>query len=282
GTPRDFLTKTPMRRFTKRALIMILLITSAEVRSQTAGKVEVGAQFTTLTLPANQYYNFTEPGFGGRVTYNLNDNLALEGEVNFFLNKNVFGSLGEGRGFQAQFGVKAGKRYKNFGIFAKARPGFLTLGDVFSYQPGTHISVYGSPTLNTRLGRETHFTTDLGGVLEFYPSRKTVVRFDAGDTMLRFGPHLDSVNYLQTVRVPSRITHNFQITAGVGFRLDPPADSTPIQTSNDKGDDLPRFEVGVHFTSMSRNTPTLICPDLCLIGYDPGPLTEPGLGGRFT
>ena len=273
-----------MRKFTKRALIMILLITSAEVRSQTADKVEVGVQFTSLTLPANQYYNFTEPGFGGRVTYNLNDNLALEGEVNFFPNQNVFGSLGEGRGVQAQFGVKAGKRYKNFGVFAKARPGFLTLGDVFSYQPGTAISVFGNPTLNTRLGRETHFTTDLGGVLEFYPSPKTIVRFDAGDTILRFGPHLepDPINYRQLVELPSRIKHNFQITAGVGFRLGSPADPIPAQTSNGNDDDVPRLEVGVHFTSMSRNYPTPICPDLCLIGNDPGPLTEPGLGGRFT
>jgi outer membrane protein with beta-barrel domain len=273
-----------MNKLSYCVLIIILLIASAEVRSQTASKVEVGAQFTSLTLPTNEYANFTEPGFGGRVTYNVNDNLALEGEVNFFLNSHVFGYLAEGRGIQAQFGVKAGKRYKRFGVFAKARPGFLTLGDVFSYQPGTHLSIYGIPALNTRLGRETHFTTDLGGVVEFYPSRKTVVRFDAGDTILRFGPHLDRdpVNYLQLVKVPSRITHNFQITAGVGFRFGSPTAQTPIQTSNDKGTDLPRFEVGVHFTSMSMNPPNRICPDICFGGTDGGPMTEPGLGGRFT
>lgn len=273
-----------MSKFSYCALIIILLVASAEVRSQTAGKVEVGVQFTSLTLPANQYFTFTDPGFGGRVTYNLNDNLGVEGEVNFFLNKNVFGSLGEGRAVQAQFGVKAGRRYKNFGVFAKARPGFLTLGDVFSYQPGTAISVYGNPTFNTRLGRETHFTTDLGGVLEFYPSRKTVVRFDAGDTILRFGPHLDyhPVNYLQLIEVPSRITHNFQITAGVGFRLGSPADPVPVQTSNGNDDDVPRLEVGVHFTSVSLNSPRAICPDLCIIGNGRGLLTNPGLGGRVT
>jgi hypothetical protein len=261
---------------------MILLIAPAEVQSQTAGTVEVGAQFTSLTLPANQYSNFTEPGFGGRVTYNINDNIGVEGEVNFFLNKNVFG-LGEGRATQGQFGVKAGRRYKHVGLFAKARPGFLTVGDVFSYQPGSSIS-FGFPVHNTRVGRETHFTTDLGGVLEFYPSRKTLVRFDAGDTIVRFGPHLepDPINFTQLVEQPSRIKHNFQITAGIAFRFASPTDSTPAPASTDKGNDVPRFEVGVHFTSMSMDPPTGICPDICLVGSDRGPLTEPGLGGRFT
>jgi hypothetical protein len=272
-----------MNKFSYGLLIIILLIVSAEAQSQTTGKVEVGAQFTSLTLPANPFYSFTEPGFGGRVTYNVNDNIAVEGEVNFFLNKNVFGYLGEGQAAQGQFGVKAGRRFKNFGVFAKARPGFLTVGDVFSYQPGLSTSVFG-PTHNTRIGRETHFTTDLGGVLEFYPSRKTVVRFDAGDTIVRFGPHLepDPINYLQLVKQPSRIKHNFQITAGVGFRFASPPDSTSVPTSTDKGDDVPRFEVGVHFTSMSMDLPTGTCPDLCLIGNEPAPVTEPGLGGRFT
>ena len=158
--------------------------------------------------------------------------------------------------------MKAGKRYRNFGVFAKARPGFLTVGDVFSYQPGLSVKVYGNPVPNTRVGRETHFTTDLGGVLEFYPSQKTVVRFDAGETIVRFGPHLEpvSLNYLQLVKHPSRIQHNFEITAGVGFRFASPTDSTPVPASPNKGDDVPRFEVGVHFTSMSRNLPTRICP----------------------
>ena len=117
--------------------------------------------------------------------FNLNENIAIEGEGNFFPNNNTFGSLGEGRATQGQFGVKAGRRYKTFGVFAKARPGFLTVGDVYSYRPGSSISIYGFPTYNTRIGRETHFTTDVGRVLEFYPSRRAIVRFDAGDTIVR-------------------------------------------------------------------------------------------------
>ena len=128
--------------------------------------------------------------------------------------------------------------------------------------------------------RETHFTTDLGGVLEFYPSKRTVVRFEGGDTILRFGPHYepDPITFRQLVKQPSRITHNLQITAGVGFRFGSPADSNPAPTSKRTSDDVSRFEVGVHFTSMSRNPPAFTCSEVCFSSGDDGPLTEPGPG----
>lgn len=34
---------------------------------------------------------------------------------------------------------------------------------------------------------KTRFAVDLGGVVEWYPSKNTIVRFDAGDTIIRFG-----------------------------------------------------------------------------------------------
>jgi hypothetical protein len=267
--------------------LIVLLIASGEVRSQTVRKVEVGAQFTTLSLPPNDYERYTEAGFGGRVTFNINDSIAIEGEGNFFPNKNVFGYLGEGRAAQAQFGVKAGRRYKTFGVFAKARPGFLTVGDVFSYHPGSSTPSPGFLGYHTRIGRETHFTTDLGGVLEFYPTRKTLVRFDAGDTVVRFGPHYEpgSNNYTQVVKVASELKHNLQITAGVGFRLGSlgsSADSNPPPASGHSSNDISRFEVGVHFTSLSMNPSSQVCLDLCFFSGDRGPVTEPGFGGRFT
>ena len=58
-------------------------------------RFEVGAQFTFLSVtspsPAPQFPvitngngDHTEPGVGGRFTFNLADNIALEGEGNFY------------------------------------------------------------------------------------------------------------------------------------------------------------------------------------------------------
>jgi hypothetical protein len=264
-------------------IITLLILTAGTVRAQSVSKVEVGPQVTNLTLfPPSGFGDITEPGFGGRFTFNFNDKIALDAEGNFFPNKNVFLGVGEGRAVQGQFGVKVGKRFKKFGLFAKVRPGFLSIGDVFSFRPGSSAVSFGFTIPNARIGRETHFTTDVGGVLEFYPSKRTIVRFDGGDTIIRYGPHFEPnpINFNVLDKFPSRVKHNLQITAGVGFRLGMTQTSQPASGSDQS--DLQRYEVGIHFTSMSMNPPTPRCPDICFLSEDRGPVTEPGLGGRFT
>ncbi|MBA3572365.1 MAG: hypothetical protein H0W34_10415 [Pyrinomonadaceae bacterium] len=153
-------------------------------------KIELGPQFTALTLFFDEFRgDVTEPGFGARLTYNVNRKIAFEAEGTLFPNKTIFSGLGEGRAVQAQFGVKAGKRFSKFGIFGKARPGFLSVGEVFSNEPGSMVVIFGSTIPDARIGRKTHFTTDLGGVFEFYPTHRIIVRFDAGDTIVRCNAH---------------------------------------------------------------------------------------------
>ena len=65
-----------------------------------------------------------EPGLGGRVTFNLNESIAVEAEGNYFTPEQF--SIPEGgRMFQGQFGTKIGKRFDRWGVFGKARPGFV-------------------------------------------------------------------------------------------------------------------------------------------------------------
>ena len=54
--------------------------------------------------------------------------------------------------------------------------------------------------------RATEFALDYGGVLELYPSRHVALRFDVGDTVIRFG----NLGFT---------SHNLQITPGVAFRF---------------------------------------------------------------
>ena len=88
-------------------------------------KYEVGADFTTFTINGNQI----EVGAGGRFTFNINQSFALEAAGYFSPGTcdscpgQVTGRIGEGL-----FGLKAGKRFSKVGIFAKARPGFMTIG----------------------------------------------------------------------------------------------------------------------------------------------------------
>ena len=193
-------------------------------------KFEVGAQFTSLTIP--DYNNgATEPGFGGRFTFNLNRSVALEAVGNFFPHKCRFcgqGPTGDNSGniTQVLAGVKAGKRFESWGIFAKARPGIVSFSDGNSeYVPLANGSTF---PFEFRNNRATHFAVDLGAVLEFYPSKRIVTRFEAGDTLIHYGER--QTNFFgfdpvtgNTTLIPftlrSETRHNFQFVAGVGWRF---------------------------------------------------------------
>ncbi|HEX8459241.1 MAG TPA: outer membrane beta-barrel protein [Pyrinomonadaceae bacterium] len=204
------------------ALVLLCLffaVLETRAQSKDAPKLELGVQFSSLTMSENP--GATAAGFGGRVTYNLTDNLALETQFDLFPSRERFrGFRNGGRITQGLFGVKAGKRFEKFGIYGKARPGFTSFG------AGREDVVILSPPPNTVFGfephRETHFSTDVGGVLEFYPTRRIVTRFDAGDTIIRYGRNtttLLSETGVQPFTIPGETRHNFQFSAGVGFRF---------------------------------------------------------------
>ena len=129
-------------------------------------------------------------GAGTRFTYNLNNYIALDNEVNFFLPDE-----GPAYATQGLFGIKAGTRIKKVGIFAKVRPGFQTS---LAYNDKTRLAL------------------DVGAVAEFYPNRHLVLRFDAGDVIIPFG---DAVGGRRLFPQRLDTTHNFQYSLGVGVRF---------------------------------------------------------------
>ena len=131
-------------------------------------------------------------GAGGRFTYNLNNYIALDSEVNFFLPDE-----GPPSAVQSLFGIKAGKRTKHVGVFAKVRPGFQT-----------------NFVVDTR--EQARFAVDVGGVAEFYPNRHVVLRLDAGDVIIPFGNSVVGEGVF-TQRLGT--THNLQCSFGVGVRF---------------------------------------------------------------
>jgi hypothetical protein len=257
-------------------LLTLITFTSVAVAQSHKDKLEVGVHSTSLSLFNPDFSgDETHAGFGGRVTYNFNRWIAAEGEVNFFPER-LLVLRADGNGIQGQFGVKVGKRFDKWGLFAKVRPGFLSVGKVFTLTPGTSGA-------NFTLERQTFFTLDAGGVLELYPSKRTVVRFEASDLILRHPDRFDQIfipPFVQLGRA-AKFKSNFQFTAGVAFRLG----DFPANDGNSAGDgapqETPRYEVGLQFTSLSVDPPTAIC-NLCLAAIDNRIHTEPGFGGRFT
>lgn len=199
--------------------LVVVFVNNTFAQSQVS-KVEVGAQFTSIiasdppVFPRSVLTRFV-PGLGGRLTFNLNNHIAIEGEGNLFPRGGESDTIGEGRKVQGLFGVKAGVRRNKYGLFAKARPGFM---------------YFTEPTLECpdeegicRPSRRLRFAADLGGVVELYPSNRWLVRFDVGDTLIRFPDVRRSVSEpgFPTIRfkLPGGFTHNLQFSTGVGFRF---------------------------------------------------------------
>jgi hypothetical protein len=110
-------------------------------------------------------------GLYGRLFLNFAQSAAMDAEVARYPGKT-----------SVLVGIKSGKRFNRFGAFGKARAGFW------------HFE-------------SDYFAADVGGVLEYYPSRHTSIRIDLGDTSLFYGG-----TALGTV-------HNFQPGIGFGYRF---------------------------------------------------------------
>lgn len=206
-------------------VVICLIQLQALAQSEELPKFEVAGEFTTLEREAFSQRR-TEPGFGGRFTYNLNQTFAIEG-AGYFFPKECFQCRNAGNITEGLAGVKVGKRFEKWGVFAKARPG------VVSFSEGTFDSVpllVGFPLIPVEfeLNRLTTFAMDVGGVVEFYPSKRIVTRFDFGDTIMHFQRHnfntvvfnpIDNTFTPLTVPVLARTSHNFQFITSVGFRF---------------------------------------------------------------
>jgi hypothetical protein len=231
-------------------IFILLLVSSPALAQQTVPRFEVGAQFSLLSrnqpstlvlhpvVPgftgfAAAAVKRTEPGFGGRFTYNLTKSIAFEAEGNLFPKSEFDGSAASelmgrepgGRVFQGQFGVKAGKRFRRVGIFGKARPGFVGFTKVTKLLGTSNINnpAPSPPFTVGRFGngRELYFSTDFGAVVEYYHSRRIFARFDVGDTIIHYRSFAGSGASLSRAIIvrPPETKHSLQFSAGVGFRF---------------------------------------------------------------
>ena len=153
-------------------------------------------------------------GLGARLGYDFNKYLALDAEMGFFPESHL-GNREIGEKTQTFVGVKAGVRTARVGVFAKARPGVMFIGGLTSSFDCTGVGPLGarcSPNHND-------FAFDAGGVLELYPSSRAVVRFDAGDTIVRVRNATGGSLFFGNPQTVSDTTHNFQFSVGVGYRF---------------------------------------------------------------
>ncbi len=177
-------------------------------QAQSERRWEVGGQ---LVVADFEGLGEVPGGFGVRCLYNLNDYLALDGEVDYFpdstrkggspfpgIRSEITWPHGETEAFA---GLRAGFRLGGVGIFAKARPGIMRLT---SYQ-----------TRWLTNSAKTRGALDLGGIVEFYPASRLVIRFDLGGVFVPLGDRfVSAVDPTPIAPVPS-----WNLQGGVGLAV---------------------------------------------------------------
>lgn len=177
--------------------------------------IEIAGQATLLRL---NDAGTTNAGIGGRFGVDLWRWVSVDAEVSFFPRDEFeIDTTADPPAARVAYtrrrtdvlaGVKAGIRGDRFGLFAKVRPGFTHLTDRGIECVGAMCALM----LFARPEYRTEFALDLGAIVEFYPTRRTVARFDVGDVMIR---------NRGTAAPPCSdcTTHNFTSRFGVGFRF---------------------------------------------------------------
>ncbi|HWH57183.1 MAG TPA: hypothetical protein VN682_06105 [Terriglobales bacterium] len=179
----------------------------AHAQDSVPSRVEAGAAFTSV-------HNLNVGGSIGPAAegdINLGNHLALDGSFNWLPNS---GS----QTVNFLIGPKAGIRHGHFGLFAKARPGFISTSH--NLQSSTLNVDTGQAT--ARIGRIIERALDLGGVVEYYPSTRWLLRWDMGDTMVseaRTDFSFTGTNPPPNLSVTRGITSHFQFSTSVHYRF---------------------------------------------------------------
>jgi hypothetical protein len=202
----------------KRLARVIAIIVLATVRPLAAiaqsndVRAEVGIHVTSAV---SSEFDRSDTGFGGRLSWYPTGLVGLEGEITVYPGDFPDApAFSRGR-LEGLFGVTVGAGIGRVRPFARLRPGFITFRE--APQPLACILLTFPPPLPCALSAgETLFALDIGGGLEVFTTRRTFLRVDAGDRLLRYpGPVLHD----GTAEGNGFFSHDFRFAVGGGFRF---------------------------------------------------------------
>ena len=173
---------------------------------------EIGAHYTYLSLPVSTEQcsscRVSNDGFGVNFAYRITNRLWVDSDVNYFPGSGGFGNKGSMT--QGMFGPRYGYTGKNWGWYFKLRPGFIYYDKTLTIDTGSAFT------------EATRFAFDVGSVFEWFTSRHSTVRVDAGTTVVRYltshtDPRQPPGDILSTDYYASQ--SNFQLTTGYTYRF---------------------------------------------------------------
>jgi len=198
----------------KYVLSTILAVSSiSTVFAQPAmGTFDAGAQ---VTAARSSEFDRPDVGFGGRFGWRAAGPISVEAEINSYPSDFPDGVPFSAARVEGFFGATIGPRLDRVRPFAKLRPGFMTFRA--APEPIACILIFPPPLSCTLASGRTLFAFDLGGGVEVAATRRTFLRFDAGDRVVKYpGPVFDSD---RTAHENGFASHDFRFALGAGVRF---------------------------------------------------------------
>ena len=193
--------------FVSFVVLYVFVLSTVVARAQ--DRFEAGAQ---IVAAHSGEFDANDIGIGGRFSWHPIDVIGAEAEMTFypgdFPDRSPFSrSRAEGL-----FGVTVGPRFGRARPFLKIRPGFLT----FRGQPVACILIFPPPLACVLATGRTVFALDAGGGVELSAGRRTFIRIDGGDRVLKYpGPSFRNGRATQQ----SFFSHDIRFSAGAGVRF---------------------------------------------------------------
>jgi hypothetical protein len=219
GCPARKVVLDQLRQATLPTFVAIALLAcawpDAALAQPRQGRFEIGAQLTSTT---SGEFDQGDIGVGGRFSWHPAHPAALvgiEAEIDRypsdFPDRQPF-SRGRTEGL---FGVTVGPRLDRLRPFAKLRPGFVRFQE--APHPFACILIFPPPLACALASGQTVFALDIGGGVELFTTRKTFVRVEGGDRLLKYpGPVFDSSRMAED---NGFFSHDFRFAIGGGLRF---------------------------------------------------------------
>jgi hypothetical protein len=203
------------------------------VWAQTYAAQDVGVGLQTVSSQddgSKGEHLFSGPS--GTYNYNLSPRVSLDANLAWIAGFQHGEYADEGHELLFTAGIKAGWRFRRWGIFADVAPG------VASFNDGIGIAQY--PATTFTFYRRTHFALQEDAIAEYYPTQHTFLRLDAGQTLItEFDQVLLREGSSEEI-FPGHVANHFALALSAGYRFGerqaPPSDpSVPA---------VPRFNLG--------------------------------------
>ena len=192
--PPSFSTDLRMR-FVSWLLSFAFLLFSS-IPAAHAQALQVGGHYSALAL---EYPDQTRSGVGAFFVYSPRDWVGLDVATTIFTSEDLGGAA-----WQVLAGPRLGGSVGGLGLYGRLRPGFIHFSDRFYAPDVICIAIFPPP--ESCLAGATNVALDLGGTVQVSPTPRTVLRFDLGDTLIRYARGGDGAAW----------RHGVQFTAAFG------------------------------------------------------------------